>query len=79
MSTLLDAAYRFKYMVRLEAGERSLSLLSACGAVRSVITVLVHFAFLEGKQSLSCAFTAAGDGNCDLNRKGHVHEGEKEK
>lgn len=79
MSTVMDAAYRFKYMVRFEPGERSLPLLFACGAVCSVITVLVHFAFLEGKQSLSCAFTAAGDGNCNLNRKGHMHEGGKRK
>lgn len=77
MSMLLDAAYRFKYMVRFNPGEPSLPLLFACGAGCSVITVLVHFAFFERKQSLSCAFTAAKDGNCDLNRKGHMHEGEK--
>lgn len=49
MSTVLDTAYRFKYMVRFEPRERTLPLLFACGAVCSVITVLVHFAFLEGK------------------------------
>lgn len=43
----------------------------------SVITVLVNFTFLEGKQSLSYAFSAAGEGNCDLNRKGHMHGGKQ--